>query len=636
MVSFKWNRNKVCLSIWILMCVCSPVCGFSLRESQQLTPKATDVDFLVISEYDYLIITTEEYLAELERLATWKTQKGLNVTTITISQIDNSYSSEPDLPAKIKACIADHYEAHNLSYVCLAGDHDDVPSRDVYAPEDYLWDGNYVSSDFYYADLDNDWDSDADGIWGEKDGDDYDFFPEVYVGRLSANNPTEMAHLVDNIVMYETSPPEGDWIDRTLYGGSFIMFDSDGDNDSVCDYPAIDYNRFNHFVAESLENLTDYQWDEYFLAESEGLSPSTYYYDTTLNEANLMDSINEGAAYGIIMGHGTPYRMVQFLFLDDYDGDGLMDYSGDVMNYTHSYMIEDYDQPDFIRTDSDFDPTANKLGFYVLEGCSVGTFNETEDCLTETFLKTNAIGCIGSSQVTWVEDGWTEREHGGWYLDGITFRFYEQLMNCSHPGKAFGLAKADYMMDKENPAYSLVNPPWNFPFRPEWEDKVLKQTNLFGDPEVYIWIDGFEDMIIQTTDSEAPTNKSYRIHDKMANPLVNATVTVSLGDQIIWRQLTDENGSVDLPYTETELEDYDFTIYLEGYLPYQKLTENLPPTDDDTTDDDTTDDDSPDDDNSDNDTDDDDQITISGGVFFYLLSTLSGVIWLMTTQRSHS
>ncbi len=517
------------------------------------------------SEAEYLIITVESFVEDLQRLANWKSQKGVSAKIITIKEIKAQYSGR-DTQERMKECIKDYYENYNTSWVLLAGDDQDVPSRQAYIPEygpQYTGDGDTVSCDSYFTDLDNDWDVNDNGIWGELYEDDFDYHAEIYVGRLTANDTLEMGSLVDNIVSYETAPPEGDWIGRALYGSTILFFSEDWDGDDQPDYLTGDYNRFNHFVNETLDTM-DVNLTTNFLGEAEGLVPSEYYYDTPVSEDNLVDALDVGNSIGVICGHGSPASMVRSVFTTDYDGDGLLDRNGSI--FDDGQTIDKTQRYPLINTGSNLAANQEKLGFYYLGGCSVGTFDDEDgDCLTEFFLKTTAIGCIGGSQVVWGEDEWIEREHGGWYSEGLTYRFWEQFMDTRRPGQALALAKEDYVSDLNNPAYDDTSRP----YYPSWENKTLKQFNLFGDPEVPIWLEAPKHMDISLIEVE--NNTLVKAEDNPEAPATDALVTITEGDEIMWEGHLNASGELMIPYSTSDLTEKNLTVYKEGYLPFQNL-----------------------------------------------------------------
>jgi hypothetical protein len=515
---------------------------------------------------DYLIITGDNMTETLKPLAEWKSQKGLTTKIMSVKDILKDYSGT-DQPEKIKNCIYDFYFNNDTIWVLLAGDFDMVPTREAYAPEDYPYDGDTVSCDFYYSDLDNDWDSNNDGLWGSDD-DEMDYDAEVYVGRLCTDINTEMEHLIQNIIEYETDPDVGPWMTSALYAGAMTFFDSDFDNDSIVDFGECDPNRQHNFLADRLEN-----WTSVILAEDEGLKNSSYYYDLPLTHSSLQKQINNGFSIGSIVGHGRPEAMVRLLFDTDYDGDGLFDYTADPF-YGGGIDVDVEDRPLLITIQTILNPSNNRLGMYYLGGCSTGTFDYESDSLSEYFLKTVAIGCIAGSRVVWGEDQWTEREHGGWYSDGLNSRLWEQLFIYNQPGKAFSYAKADYVADRESLGVNADNKT----HYPDWENKTLKQFNLLGDPEVNLWQNIPEELIITQISSDSNETMKYVVSSTNGT-IPGICVTAVRGTELMWKGYSDENGEVEVPFSEEEMKFMSITASENRFIPsiIENVEEYIPP-----------------------------------------------------------
>ena len=509
---------------------------------------------------DYLIITGENMVKTLKPLAEWKSQKGLRTLIISVEDISDDFLGT-DLPEKIKNCIEDFYSNNQTTWVLLAGDFDTVPTREAYAPEDFEWDGDFVSCDFYYSDLDNDWDSNDDGYWGSDD-DDMDYIAEVYVGRLSTNINSEMEHLIQNIIDYETDPDVGPWMTSALYAGAMTFFDSDFNNDSTVDFGECDPNRQHNFLADRLPD----DWTSVIMAEDEGLKNSSYYYELPLNNLSLQAQINNGFSTGIITGHGQPEGMVRLLFETDHDEDGLFDYTADPF-YGNGLPIDVESRPPLISTDLILNPIKNRLGMYYLGGCSTGTFDYENDCLSEYFLKTVAIGCIAGSRIVWGEDQWIERDHGGWYSDGLNSRLWEQLFIHNQPGKAFSYAKADYVADRES-----IGIDDDKGYYPDWENKTLKQFNLLGDPEVNLWQTIPEALNI--TQIQSDSNETMKFVVSTHNGTISGiSVTSVRGTELMWKGISDENGVVEIPFSEEEIKYMSITANEDQFIP--SIIENI-------------------------------------------------------------
>ncbi len=523
-----------------------------------------------LQNVDYLIITGENMTETLKPLAEWKSQKGLRTLILNVDDITTDYSGD-DEPEKIKNCINDFYLNNQTTWVLLAGDFDMVPTREAYALEiypEFPSDGDTVSCDYYYSDLDHDWDSNDDGLWGSDD-DDKDYIAEVYVGRLCTNINSEMENLVQNIIEYETDPDVGPWMTSALYAGTMLVFDSDYDDDGVVDFEECDANRPNNFLANRLPD----NWTSLLMAEDDGLKNSSYNYDLPLNFTGLQEQINSGFSTGVIVGHGWPQGMVRTVFDTDYDGDGLFDYTADPYTNDPGQAIDEKSSPLLITTDITLDPVNNRLGMYYLGGCSTGTFDSPSDCISEYFLKNAAIGCIAGSRVVWGEDQWDEREHGGWYSDGLNVRFWEQLFLYNQPGKAFSYAKADYVADRE-----LIGIDDDKGYFEDWEQKVLKQFNLLGDPEVNLWQTIPEALDITQLSSDSNEIMKYVVNADNGT-ISGICVTAVRGSELLWKGYTDENGEVEVPFTDEEIKFISITASEDQFIPsiIENVEEYTPP-----------------------------------------------------------
>ncbi len=173
--------------------------------------------------YEYVIITNNEMIGAFQTLADWKALKGFSTYIETIENIEATYSGS-DLQEKIRNFIDYAYHNWSTAYVLLGGDGDArrgrwggqiIPCRGVYGEaftKTYV--DKEIPCDMYYGALDGTWDNDGDGIYGEGDssdggtggaGDEADFWAEVFIGRIPADNTTEAYNQIDKIIAYESS-----------------------------------------------------------------------------------------------------------------------------------------------------------------------------------------------------------------------------------------------------------------------------------------------------------------------------------------------------------------------------------------------------------------------------------------------
>jgi len=534
------------------------------RENISIQPLSSSP--IIGEDVKYLIITTNEFKSRLESLALWKSQKGLNAQIETVENIELLYSGY-DTPAKIKACIEDYYSNYNTEFVLLAGDHQHVPTRLAYVDEGYP-DGDYVGCDSYYGNFNN-WDSDGDLIYGE-DNDDWNLTANVYVGRLSANTAGEMQTLVNRIILYESDPPVGDWMKTALFAGSMTYFNSDeyAPGDGVLDYPEADGNRFFNYVYDQFYD----NWTVTLLAEDSGIPEgrSDYLHNASLTATSLKQGIDNGASILGVLGHGNAYGIYRTIWNTDRDGDGLFDWVGAVASQSYDYkssipMIDAYA--------SGYTNPSDMLSVTYLMGCSNGNFTTLGvDSLAEYMLKTVSIGSIGGDRIVWGEDNWTERVYGGWYSEGLAYRFFEQLNTHDQPGRAFALAKQDYCEDNVTLNMSLNT--WID--EPRWSEKTLKQFNYFGDPELHVWMAIPEALNATWTDYN-DTATLIDVYTDGSGPIELATVSLTDNSQtVIWTGTTNGSGQLVAPYPYLTVNSSVIVVSKPSYIPLISAARDFP------------------------------------------------------------
>jgi hypothetical protein len=570
-ISQKWKgieKNMKRKNLLVLITLVTLMGSFWVSNSPNIVKETLPLSPIAASlqagtDVEYLIITINDFKNELEPLALWKTQKGVNAEIVTTNEINLFYSSGYDLAERIKMCIADYALLLNTKFVLLAGDHQDIPTREVYIQENYFGDGNYVGCDSYYTNFNN-WDSDGDHIYAE-DTDDWNLTPDVYVGRLSVNTEQEMKMLADRIILYESNPPVGEWMNTALFAGAMTYFNADeyggpgGDNN--LDYPEADGNRFFNYVYDQF--FTDMQVT--LLAEDQsGTSvgsngTSQYFHNGSLTAESLEEGIWNGTSILGVLGHGNAVGVYRTIWDVDRDDDGLFDWNDGVASSAYDYYHSEF----MIHTDYSYYSAHNNMyPLTYLMGCSNGNFTTLgTDSLAEYMLKTVSIGSIGADRIVWGEDNWTERAYGGWYSEGLAYRFFEQLNTNDQPGKAMALAKQDYSED-----LLIYNTSSNWAWEPKWSEKTLKHFNYFGDPELHIWMKIPE--VINATWTENGTETLVDVFTGLSTPLdsVSVTLTDETGS-VFWAGATNSSGQVTIPFSYSIVNESMLVAYKPRYIP---------------------------------------------------------------------
>lgn len=180
---------------------------------------------------DYVIITNRALAPTLERLRKYKAACGYTARIVLIEDIVNSYPGR-DAAEQLRNYLKSYY-AQDGRYVLLGGDASVLPVRYAYPYSTTTTPalGDQLLCDLYFADLTGDWDSDSDGVWGERSDDHPDIVPELLVGRLPVDNADQVSAYIDKLIRYETSPGDADasYLGRALFFSSDQMRDySDG------------------------------------------------------------------------------------------------------------------------------------------------------------------------------------------------------------------------------------------------------------------------------------------------------------------------------------------------------------------------------------------------------------------------
>ncbi len=209
------------------------------------SPRRT-VSIDTIPKY-YYIITPKNLEPAFRHLATWKGQKGYNVTLKCIEDIyatpryaigrtcvfANGTSEEiVDSAASLRAYLKDEYIARGTYFCLLAGDYrTPMPIRRVrnYSSESeckYTHNvnpcgENYIPTDNYFSDFTTKWNLTKfpkETVFSVYEGD-VGYAPDVVIGRLLCSQPKEVDNYLRKLIIYESNPGLGDasYLQNHLY-----------------------------------------------------------------------------------------------------------------------------------------------------------------------------------------------------------------------------------------------------------------------------------------------------------------------------------------------------------------------------------------------------------------------------------
>ena len=254
------------------------------------------------SEVKYLIVTNDEMEPAFERLADWKTRKGVPTVVRTIEWIEQNYRHGADKAESIRNFLQEAYAKWGVEWVLLGGDTDVIPARYGYVT---FYSGEFIPTDMYYSCLDGTWNADGDSLWGEAyhsaddPGDDADLYPDVFLGRFTVTTPDQANIMINKIINYATP------LD-TLSKSKFLMlaeviFPSDYEpgDDIILDGAEIAQNLYNSYLDGNPDVTTARLYE----------TCDQYPGSICLTKNAAIDSMNAGTNHVIDIGHGYKYNM---------------------------------------------------------------------------------------------------------------------------------------------------------------------------------------------------------------------------------------------------------------------------------------------------------------------------------------
>lgn len=214
---------------------------------------------------DMLILAPDDFCSAMEPYASWKIRNGYAVEIVPLSVAGSTSSA-------IKNYILNYYNSHNLAYVVMVGDNQQFPTISA---------GGNISDNYY----------------GELVGGDH--YPDVIIGKISAENINQVSTQVNKFIQYEREPQE------TAHFPVFLGISSDqgpGDNNEY------DYDHIRN-IDNILMNYTYTSGYEMFEGSQGGLDASG-----NPTASMVAQALNSGVGIINYCGHGSETSWVSSNF----------------------------------------------------------------------------------------------------------------------------------------------------------------------------------------------------------------------------------------------------------------------------------------------------------------------------------
>jgi gingipain R len=312
---------------------------------------------------DMLVICHGPFMAAMQPFVDWKNSIGISTTIVDVATIGNNSTS-------IKNHIKSVYNASNLAFVLLVGDSSEIKS------------GYYMGglSDPHYSTMDSDW------------------YPDIIVGRFSAQTVAHVETQVQRTLEYEQQGHDlsmGDW---NTYGMGVASNQGSG----AGHYGEAD----NHHMNLIRNELLAY-----------GFTKVDQIYDYSGTKAMITNGLNEGRRAVHYCGHGS----------------------------TTAWSTTGFSNSDVNKLQN-----VGTLPFISSVACVNGAFNST--CFAEAWMRAThngepagAVACYMSSiNQSWAPPMYGQGNHSKSGKYGGAERFHQE-MNWSMGGEWYGGSCA--MMD---------------------------------------------------------------------------------------------------------------------------------------------------------------------------------------------
>ena len=442
-----------------------------------------------LTAYDLLIITGSNFIANYDEYRNYYNNIGLRNRIISVDEI-YSTTTGIDNQDKIRNYIIQEYQNNGIMMVVLGGDVNIIPYRGFFCQvqSSSLYESNDIPADLYYCGLDGTWNDNGNGNYGEIGED--DLLPEIGMSRMSFQNATDLANMVNKTLSYQQNPVLGEFHKVILAGEH--LYDNPTSNGS-------DY----------LELLIGVHDDNGYSTTG---YPTTYDFTKLYEEQGnwsgslLRNAINAGTSYVHHNGHANSGYVAGWYGIDNDDFSGAN-------GTTHNYTI------------------------FHSQGCDCGAFDE--NCILEKMVKIQnfAVAVIGNSRYGWFNEGQTEGPGCHLEREMTDSQWYDRI-------GLLGCANSDG---------KCMTAPW-VTAPGQWEEGALRwnfyDMNVLGDGAVNVWLDEPFTAVVESPEQVVIGTQSINVTvtDPDGNGLKNYRCLIFMDDDAIAMGVTDEDGVAEIVF----------------------------------------------------------------------------------------
>ncbi|MEM2388169.1 MAG: C25 family cysteine peptidase [Candidatus Thermoplasmatota archaeon] len=404
------------------------------------------------SLYDFLIISPDEWLSEIELLKQHKESKGIKTIVVGLDEIYNHPSTinGRDNAEKIKYFIKNAIEEWGIKYVLLVGDIYNMPIRNAL----HIWrDGTQlrefpIPTDLYYADIYryedgkvvfSSWDTNGNGKYGEEyedgytQGDIIDLYPDIYLGRIACENKIIVRQVINKIKNYENKTKGEEWFNKiVLIGG-----------DTFPGWGVLEGEVMNEIVAEIMNDFQPYRI-QYSLGN--------------LNTLEIYKALQKGCGFLYYSGHGFPYGWATHGSSEEWIGRYFTPY---ILTLSNDCKLPVIFFDACLTAKLDFNSSDLRE-----DGIPI-PFNASFPCFAWYFIRHPRGGAIATVGATRVAFTGVDEDGPHWGASYLAYKFFNAYRKTQILGEVFANAQIGY-------ASSI------------WDTWTIEEFILLGDPTLKI------------------------------------------------------------------------------------------------------------------------------------------------------
>jgi hypothetical protein len=508
----------------------------------RMATEGSESDPKLRSGADYLIITDPAFHATndpnnpADRLAEWKRRKGLITRVVDTSSIGSGTGTAADITTYLQTAYTTWDPAP--TYVVLLGDAEHIVPHYKTTHPDHA---GMIGTDLYFATLDG-----------------TDYFPDLFLSRLSVNTAQQASDVVDKIIAYERQPPaNAAFYDNLSAVGVF----QDDNGDGQEDFP---------WIAE-LETIRDFELgrgytvDRLYVADQPAGAPAPATYE---DGTNLPAALRAPNAFPATNTNDIVTAIGNGRFLLAY-----RDHGHRTNGWSSAFPFDKWDAAGLAN--------GNQAPVVFSTTCQTGWFdNETDaagegtgvndECFAEEFLRNANGGTVGIMAST--RDSWPG------YNSFLSFGYHRALWpdfvpaphaplptqppaagpSLRHLGMVLVYGKT-YMAN----AYGANDD----------RKRTFEMHHLFGDAETSVWTQQPTSLTVdhpQRVGSQGIQDFIVRVKDQpTGNPVASATVALTRPGQLESRAQTSPDGVARFTLSAPSAGDLNITVTEADHRPYE-------------------------------------------------------------------